>query len=387
MKQHPAKYSAFISYASDDREKADDICAALEDRDFMCWIAPRNVRAGREYADEIIAGIEQSACVVLVLSEATNSSVFVRREVERAVSKNKPIFPVRIAEVLPSPGLELFVSGTHWLDAWDGDWDDHMALLAREVASVQPGKALTEVAAGRLPLSDGRGVRGVYVAAAVVLAAGLGGAGFWAAAEWGSTPALSDGVSPPPVSGTDNPRDEPGGSRGQASRADAPPPAQDPPVETDVELPARVDSTRDRQPNPQVTPRGREAPPRGRQGQTEEREAATSRPQVMNPPPPVRAAVEPAPRVLAASAELNELRDELDDLTNRGETIDDTLNRLWDDMRPLAPRVDMATRQRSLRTALARSREALAEKNAADARRYMDNVRADLAALEQFLGR
>ena len=35
----------------------------------------------------------------------------VRREVERAVSKHKPVFPVRISEVVPSPALELFVSG------------------------------------------------------------------------------------------------------------------------------------------------------------------------------------------------------------------------------------------------------------------------------------
>jgi hypothetical protein len=386
MKKDPAKYSAFISYASDNRDKADDICAALEDRGFTCWIAPRNVRAGREYADEIISGIGQSACVVLVLSEAANTSVFVRREVERAVSKNKPIFPVRIDEVLPSPGLELFVSGTHWLDAWDGDWDDHMAHLAREVASVPAGKPLTEVSTGRLPLSDGRGVRAVYVAGAVVLAAAVGGAAFWGAAEWRSSSDRSDEVTAPTGAQTGNPVNQAAEDQQAPSATVIPRPAEDAAVERQVEPPDGGPQTRE-QINPQVEPGARQAPPRGRQSQPADREAAASRPQVMNPPPPVRAAVDPAPPALAAPAELNMLRDELDELGNRAETIDDTLNRLWDEMRPLAPRVDMATRQRSLRTSLARSREALAEKNAADARRYMENVRADLAALEQFLGR
>jgi hypothetical protein len=68
-----------------------------------------------------------------VLSEAANESVFVRREVERAVSKRKPVFPIRIEETIPSPSLELFVSATHWIDAWSGNLVDHMDLLAREL--------------------------------------------------------------------------------------------------------------------------------------------------------------------------------------------------------------------------------------------------------------
>ena len=118
----PASYfSAFVSYASPDREKAFEIADSLEARGLKCWIAPRNVRPGREYGDEIIRGIENSRCLILVLSEAANESIYVRREAERAVSKRKPIFPIRIEDVLPSPGLELFVSATHWIDAWSAN--------------------------------------------------------------------------------------------------------------------------------------------------------------------------------------------------------------------------------------------------------------------------
>ena len=84
---------------------------------------------------------------------------------------------------------------------------------------------------------------------------------------------------------------------------------------------------------------------------------------------------------------MNALRDDFDGLSIRGGAIDDTLNQLWEDMKPASPRVDMATRQRSLKTNLARSKDALAEKDAAGARRYLENARADLEALERFLNR
>jgi hypothetical protein len=128
-----ATRSAFISYASPDKTKAFDIAGTLEARGLSCWIAPRDVRPGQEYGEEIINGIRDSRCLVLVFSAAANQSAMVRREVERAVSLNKPVFPVRIEEVLPARSLEFFVSATHWIDAWDGDVTAHITRLADEI--------------------------------------------------------------------------------------------------------------------------------------------------------------------------------------------------------------------------------------------------------------
>ena len=125
---------AFISYATQDRDKAFEICRLLEARGQKCWIAPRDVRAGREYADELVSGIERAQALVLVLSSSANDSIFVRREVERAVSKKKPVFPIRIENVALSPSLEFFVSSTHWIDAWSGGLSDHVDLLARDLS-------------------------------------------------------------------------------------------------------------------------------------------------------------------------------------------------------------------------------------------------------------
>ena len=94
-KPDPASYAAFISYAKAYQRSAQQIAEGLEERGFKCWIAPRDVRPGRAYGDEIIRGIERARAFILVLSNASNESIFVAREVERAVSKNKAVFPAR----------------------------------------------------------------------------------------------------------------------------------------------------------------------------------------------------------------------------------------------------------------------------------------------------
>jgi TIR domain-containing protein len=372
MKELSGEYSAFVSYASENRKKAEDICASLEGHGFVCWIAPRDVRAGREYADEIIGGIERSGCVVLVLSQAANESPFVRREVERAVAKQRPVFPVRIEPVTPSPGLELFISGTHWIDAWAGNWDDHMDRLARDLVGGPVGKPASQGSSGHLPLPERRAFRGTYVAAGLVLLVALSGVAIWSLSEEAPRQTSEEQGSHP---------DE------QRSK----PPDQTPLRQDDdtVAGPTQGPSlpTRDQQviPTPDVVtptaPRSRPAVTRSR---PDSRAAQTSQ---ESTPSPGRAAVDPAPVALEKSRELNELRDDYDNLSIRGGAVDDSLNRLWEEMRPLSPRVDMATRQRSLKTYLTRSKEALTEKDAAGARRYLDIARADLEALEQFLGR
>lgn len=159
------EYSAFICHASADREKAEIIAGSLEEKGLTCWIAPRDVRPGAEYAEEIMRGIKRSKCLVLILSEAANLSAHVRREVERAASAGKAIYPVRIEEVPPSPKLEYFVSMHHWLDAWDGVLTQHATRLAAAIDSHEEWIG-NKIVRRRRILSGGL----VTIVAAVVLA-------------------------------------------------------------------------------------------------------------------------------------------------------------------------------------------------------------------------
>ena len=120
----------FVSHSSKDKAIAARIVAAIEERGVGAWIAPRDVTPGIAYGQSIINGINGSRVMVVVLSASANASGAVHREIERAFSKGCPVIPFRIEDVLPCEELEFFISSSHWLDAWEGPLDKHVAKLA-----------------------------------------------------------------------------------------------------------------------------------------------------------------------------------------------------------------------------------------------------------------
>jgi hypothetical protein len=112
---------------------ADAACAVLESRGIRCWIAPRDISPGSNYAQAITDAIHASKVFVLVFSAASNSSPQVRREVDRAVSLGQPILPVRVEDVTPSDHMEYYLAGQHWLDALTPPLEEHLNRLADAV--------------------------------------------------------------------------------------------------------------------------------------------------------------------------------------------------------------------------------------------------------------
>jgi formylglycine-generating enzyme required for sulfatase activity len=123
----------FISYSSKDQSIAFDICRLLEAQGLQCWIAPRDVRPGYDYDEEIIDAIDAVEAMVLILSAHSNESIHVKHEVEYAVSHGKAVFPVRIQEVLPSKKLVLHIGTKHWLDAWKPPLETKIEQLAAAI--------------------------------------------------------------------------------------------------------------------------------------------------------------------------------------------------------------------------------------------------------------
>jgi hypothetical protein len=114
----PRDRDVFVSHSTKDVAIAEEIRARLERDGISVWIAPRDVRPGRKYGEEILNAIESTRATILVLSDSANASVHVQHEIERAVSKGKSVFPVRVANVPPARALELFVASSQWIDLW-----------------------------------------------------------------------------------------------------------------------------------------------------------------------------------------------------------------------------------------------------------------------------
>jgi hypothetical protein len=126
----------FVSYSQPDREPAFAIVAALEARGIECWIAPRDITPGTEWAAEVLDAIVAARVMVLVFSASTDVSPQVRREVERAVHRSVPVLTFRVADVMPSKSLEYFLSSQHWLDAFPAPLDAHCLRLGNYLATL-----------------------------------------------------------------------------------------------------------------------------------------------------------------------------------------------------------------------------------------------------------
>lgn len=125
--------SVFVSYSQPDRETAFGVVSHLENHGVRCWVAPRDVQPGTEWAEQIVEAIAQSGIMVLVFSGSANGSPQVRREVERAVHRQLRVLPFRVEDVLPAHSLEYFLSGQHWLDAFPPPMEPHYARLTAYV--------------------------------------------------------------------------------------------------------------------------------------------------------------------------------------------------------------------------------------------------------------
>jgi TolB-like protein/Flp pilus assembly protein TadD len=123
----------FISHSSKDKATADAICRQLESAGIKCWIAPRDIKAGSDWTEGIIQGIDSCRVFVLVFSESANASEHVRREVAKAFSLGLAVLPFRIENVVPHGSLAYFLGTVHWLDAITPPLDRHLSALTERV--------------------------------------------------------------------------------------------------------------------------------------------------------------------------------------------------------------------------------------------------------------
>lgn len=138
-------HDVFLSYASADRAAADAVCAALEARGIVCWMAPRDVRAGEDWGEAILTAIGRAHAMVLVLSRHTAGSVHVRNEVVTAVSQGLALVPVRIEDCQPGGALRLHLAGSHWLNVFPPPIEQHADALAAGVRLALAADATIEL--------------------------------------------------------------------------------------------------------------------------------------------------------------------------------------------------------------------------------------------------
>ena len=123
----------FISYSSVDSTAADTVCSILEQNGISCWIAPRDITPGLDFAEAIIDGIKSSKLFLLVYTSSSNNSKQVIREVDRAVHFGLQVINLRLEDVPMSKQLDYYLSSVHWLDAKSPPLEEHINRLSKVV--------------------------------------------------------------------------------------------------------------------------------------------------------------------------------------------------------------------------------------------------------------
>lgn len=110
--------SVFISYCSEDKDTANQICGFLEKNGVYCWLAPRNIDPGANYATQIVKAIKNCDIFILIASDKVNSSNHVSNEVSIAFDNKKVIIPFKIEELVFSDEYLYFLGRKHWVEAY-----------------------------------------------------------------------------------------------------------------------------------------------------------------------------------------------------------------------------------------------------------------------------
>ena len=83
----------FISYKAEEFEDAIWVKSVLENNGISCWMAPMSISGGASYATEIPKAIRACKVFLLMLSEKSQNSKWVPRELDQAINAGKTVLP------------------------------------------------------------------------------------------------------------------------------------------------------------------------------------------------------------------------------------------------------------------------------------------------------
>ena len=126
----------FISYKSDEYEHANRIRSALQYNRISCWMAPESIGIGSDYASEIPNAISECRVFVLLLSPGAQSSEWVPKELDKAISCKRIIMPFMIEKCELNNRFGFCLSNIQMIDGYTRNRDAAVQELVERIRFV-----------------------------------------------------------------------------------------------------------------------------------------------------------------------------------------------------------------------------------------------------------
>jgi hypothetical protein len=129
--------ATFVSHAHEDRRHVDLVCTALERAGVETWVSHRDIVPGSRWDETIETALARSGAVVVVVSEHSVRSDYVRAEVEEAIRQRKTVIPL----IVGRPAIPL-----RWRMLQSVKWSPRGAnQIAEAIALLLPAQSLSKI--------------------------------------------------------------------------------------------------------------------------------------------------------------------------------------------------------------------------------------------------
>jgi len=131
-------HDVFISYSTKDQNQAETVRSVLENNGISCWMAPRDIPTGSNYTKEIPIAIRDCQVFVLILSQNSQNSHWVLKELDSAVNHAKVILPFMLENCQLNEEFNFLLTGAQRYEAYKKKSDSLEALITRIRAITNP---------------------------------------------------------------------------------------------------------------------------------------------------------------------------------------------------------------------------------------------------------
>lgn len=137
----------FISYKTEEFDEANWVRVTLEHNGISCWMAPMCIPGGSSYAVEIPQAIRNCTVFVLLLSEKSQASKWVPRELDQAINEGKVVMPFMLEDCALKDDFNFYLTNVQRYNAYESK----AATMQKMIGEIKAILAQRSAASGAVP--------------------------------------------------------------------------------------------------------------------------------------------------------------------------------------------------------------------------------------------